>query len=182
MKLIKKILSFFLVIFLLTATHIFIINFLPFPFNRVNIVFSLLLLFLIISSDTKIIWLGIATFYLIDLFNGALFGTGIIVAIASMLIINWFQFNILTNKTSFSVFLSLFLGLFLHRVLFIMFLTVNNYFFYQKTPPYKEMAADIGWEISLSSAFVFLIYLAYSKLLKRLNPTRAKYAKQIQII
>lgn len=167
-------LRFFITISLILIAHIFVINFLPFPFNHINITFSLLLLFLTIGLDKKIIWLALIVSYFSELFSGAPFGIGIAATIISLLMINWFQLNILTNRSQYMVFLSLLLGVALYRVLFVVFLTVNSYFFHQKTLPYKEIIADAGWEILLSPVIIFLLYFLSSKFLKRLNPTRVK--------
>lgn len=174
MRLLWRTLRFLLAILLILTAHIFVINFLPFPFNHINITFSLLLLFLTIGSDKKIIWLGLIVSYFLELFSGAPFGIGMIATIISLLVINWFQFNILTNRSEYMVFLSLLLGITLYRILFVIFLAAGNYFSHQKAPPYKQIVADAGWEILLSSVVLFLLYVIGSKFLKRLNPARAK--------
>ena len=76
------------------------------------------------------------------------------------------------------MFLSLLLGITLYRTVFIIFLTVYNYFLRQQTLSYKEIIIDAGWEISLSSVVLFLIYFVGSEFFKRLNPG---YAKSIRI-
>lgn len=163
-----------LTILLIIVANIFVVNFLPFPFNYINITFSLLLLFLTVGTDKKIIWLGLIVSYFSELFSGSPFGIGMAATIISLLIINWFQLNILTNKSGYMVFLSLLLGLALYRTLFVLFLTINNYFFNQKPLSYKEILADAGWEIFLSSVVLFLLYFIGSKFLKRLNSARTK--------
>jgi hypothetical protein len=170
MRQLWRTLRFFITISLIVIAHIFVINFLPFPFNHINITFSLLLLLLTLNSNKKIIWLGLVVSYFLELFSGAPFGIGMAATIISLLIINWFQLNILTNRSGYMVFLSLLLGITLYRILFVMFLAVNKYFFHQKALAYKEIIVDAGWEIFLSSVILFLLYLIGSKFLKRFNP------------
>lgn len=174
LKLLWKTLRLLFIIFLIVAAQIFVINFLPFPFNHINIAFSLLVLFLTAGSDKKIVWLGLVVAYFSELFSGSPFGIGIAATIISLWIIGWFKLNILTNRSGYMVFLSLLLGVTLYRVLFIFFLSVNNYFSQQGALPYKQIIADTGWEILLSPIILFLLYFMVSKLLKRLNPSRAK--------
>lgn len=174
MQLLWRTLQLFLIILLILIAHIFVVNFLPFPFNYINTTFSVLLLFLTISSDKKIIWLGLIVSYFSELFSGSPFGIGMAATVISLLAINWFQLNILTNRSRYMVFLSLLLGTTLYRILFVLFLTINNYFFHQKALPYKEIVANAGWEILLSSVVLFLLYLIGSKILKRFNPMRVK--------
>ncbi len=172
MQLLWRALRLFLTILLILVAHIFVINFLPFPFNYINITFSLLLLFLTNSSNKKIIWLGLIVSYFSELFSGSPFGIGMAATIISLLVINWFQLNILTNRSGYMVFLSLLLGITLYRILFVLFLATNNYFLHQKALPYKEVIANAGWEILLSSVVLFLLHLIGSKFLKRLNLIR----------
>lgn len=174
MRLLWRTLLLLLAILLILITNIFVVNFLPFPFNHINITFSLLLLFLTVGSDKKIIWLGLIVSYFSELFSGSPFGIGMAATIISLLVINWFQLNILTNRSGYMIFLSLLLGLALYRTLFVMFLTANNYFSHQQTLFYKEIITDAGWEVLLSSVVLFLLYIMGSKFLKHLNPARAK--------
>ena len=172
MRLLWRTLRFFITIPLIVIAHIFVINFLPFPFNHINTALSLLLLFLTVSSDKKIIWLGLIVSYLLELFSGAPFGIGMAATIISLLAVNWFQLNILTNRSGYIVFLSILLGITLYRILFVIFLAIGDYFSHQKALPYKEIIADAGWEILLSSVVLFLLYIIGSKFLKRFNPAR----------
>ncbi len=174
MRLLWRTLLLLFTILAILIAHIFVVNFLPFPFNHINITFSLLLLFLTVNSDKNIIWLGLIVSYFSELFSGASFGIGIAATIISLLVINWFQLNILTNRSGYMVFLSLLLGVTLYRILFVILLTINNYFSHKATLSYAEIVADAGWEILLSSVVLFLLYFIGSKFLKRLNPARAK--------
>ena len=94
--------------------------------------------------------------------------------IISLLAINWFQLNILTNRSEYIVFLSLLLGITLYRILFVMFLAISRYFFHQEALAYKEIIVDAGWEILLSSIVLFLLYLIGSRFLKRFSLAHAK--------
>ncbi len=176
LQLFWRILRFVFIILAILTAHIFVINFLPSPFNHINIALSLLLLFLTADSDKKIIWLGLIISYLTELFSGAPFGIGIASTIISLLAINWFQLNILTNRSGYMVFLSLFFGVALYRALFIVFLSVNNYFSHREPLSYREIITVAGWEILLSSVVVFTIYFLYSLFLKKLNPGRKNSA------
>ena len=174
MRLLWRILLLFLTIFSILIAHIFVVNFLPFPFSSINITFSLLLLFLTARSDKKVIWLGLIVSYFSELFSGSPFGIGIAATIISLLAINWFQLNILTNRSGYMVFLSLLLGITIYRILFVVFLAISRYFLHQETLSYKEIIVDASWEILLSSVVLFLLQLIGSKFIKRLNLTPVK--------
>lgn len=111
---------------------------------------------------------------IISYFSGLLssmpYGIGMAAMVISLLAINWFQLNILTNRSGYMVFLSLLLGVALYRALFVVFLAINNYFSHQPTLPYLEIMANAVWEIWLSAIILFLSYLFSSKFLKKFNP------------
>ena len=168
--LIRALLLFIYLVLILTA-HIFIVNFLPYPFNHTNIIFAIFLLTITVSINNHTIWLVLITAYFSELLSSIPFGIGTASLLISLLIINWFQFNILTNRSIYMVFLSAVLGITLYRLLFIGLLTVHNYFFTLPTLPYKEIMVDAGWEILLSSLALFILYIIYNRIQKFFNPS-----------
>ncbi len=158
MKLFWKAIKLIFYIVLILSAHIFIVNFLPFPFNQINIIFSSLLLFLTISPGKNSMWLALIISYFSELFSSIPFGIATAALLISLLIINWFQLNILTNRSLYMVFLSAILGIILYRILFICLLTINNYFHNLPVLPYSEIVIDAGWEVLLSSLMVFALY------------------------
>lgn len=175
MALLWRAASLIFTVFLALMAQIFVINFFPFPFSQINTTISFLVLALSVSSDKKIILLVFLISYLSSLFSSIPFGIGIASTVISLLVIRWFQLNILTNRSGYMVFLSLFLGITLYKFLFILFLTLNNYFFRQDVMSYGEIALDSVWEIVLSSIVFFIIYLFSAKFFKRPNPVYIKY-------
>ncbi|HSR88972.1 MAG TPA: hypothetical protein VLK22_01040 [Candidatus Udaeobacter sp.] len=174
MKLLWKTFLFFISVLSILVIHIFVINFLPFPFNHLNIAFSSLLLFFTINQTQKIIWLSLAVSYFSELFNAIPFGINIAATIGALLIISWFQVNIITNRSEYMVFLSLALGTALYRFLFVIFLTVSNYFLHHESLSYQEIAKDLAWEVLLSSLVLFLFYFIITKLFRSLRIRRIK--------
>lgn len=174
MRLLWRIFIFFISVLLILITHIFVINFLPFPFNHINIAFSSLLLLFTTSSNKQVIWLSFVVAYFSDLFNAIPFGINIAATIICLLLINWFQLNIITNRSTYMLLLSLILGTALYRILFITFLTINNYFFHQEALLYKEIAKDLAWETLLTSLVLFLSYFFIKIFFKRLSSKRIK--------
>ncbi len=166
MKFLQKTLFLFLSVLLILVAHIFIINFLPYPYNHLNTVFGLLLFFLIIKPSRQIIWLAIILSYFLELLSGVPFGIGQVALIVSLLFINWFQLNILTNRSAYIVFISAIIGMVFYRTLFFTLLIVHNYFFNNLLLPGKEVFVDIFWEVLFSALEVFLLYFTYSKFIR----------------
>lgn len=166
MKFLQKILFLFLAVLLILIAHIFVINFLPYPFNHLNTVFGLLLFFLTIKPSRQIIWLAIILGYFLELLSGIPFGIGQASLIISLLIINWFQLNILTNRSAYIIFISAIIGMIFYRALFFTLLIIHNYFFNSSLLPGKEVFVDIAWEVLFSALEVFILYFVYSRLTK----------------
>ncbi len=174
MSVIWRTLSFIFTALLILTAHIFVINFFPFPFNQINIIIASLIFLSTINQSKKIIWLGLVVSYLSGLLSSTPFGIGMVATLISILAINWFQLNILTNRSGYMVFLSLLLGVAIYRILFVFFLAVNNYFSHNPALLYGEIIINAGWEILLSSVFVFLFYLLSSRFLKKPSPVYIK--------
>lgn len=171
MKLQRYFLLFLTILFILTL-HIFVINFLPYPYNHINTVFALLLLALTINPGPQIIWSAIIISYFFELLSGTPFGIGLLSFVISFFIINWFQLNILTNRSIHIIFISAVSGMIFYRLLFFGLLAVYNTVMGLPIFPQKETIIDIGWEILFSSLLVFFLYFIYTKLLK---PFRVNY-------
>lgn len=166
MKFLQKTLFLFLSVLVILVTHIFIINFFPYPYNHLNTVFGLLLFFLTIKPSRQIIWLTIILSYLLDLLSGIPFGIGQASLLFSLLIINWFQLNILTNRSTYIIFITAAIGIIFYRILFFSFLAIYNYFSNNPLLPGKEIFIGIVWEVLLSSLEVSILYFTYSKFIR----------------
>lgn len=159
MKFLGRVIWFFGIVLAMIAAQIFIINFLPYPFNQINFIFSILLALITAGAVKKVFWLALIVSYFLDLFSGAPFGLGIAATLLSLFFIKWLQFNIFTNRSIYMVFLSTIIGLALYRFLFILFLSVNNYFTGQTMGYYEQISAEAFWEIALSSVMLLLFYI-----------------------
>jgi hypothetical protein len=174
MKLLVRTLLFCIYIVFILVAHIFIINFLPYPFNHINFIFTISLLLITVSSDTKMLWLILIVSYCSELFSSMPFGVSTASLLISLLIINWFQLNILTNRSVYMIFLSAILGITLYRIVFIVLLTTHNYFLNLGALPYAEIIVETGWEILLSSLVLFILYAVNAKFIKFLRPSSRK--------
>lgn len=167
MKFLGKVVWFFGIALAMIAAQIFIINFLPYPFNQINFIFSILLALITAGAAKKVFWLALAVSYFLDLFSGAPFGLGVATTLLSLFFIKWLQFNIFTNRSIYMVFLSAIIGLALYRFLFILFLSVNNYFSGHAMGYYEQISAEAFWEITLSSVMLLLFYIFRYKVFGR---------------
>lgn len=148
----------------LTA-HIFMVNFFPFPYNRINAVFTILIFILITRQTRWVIWLALILSCFLELLSGIPFGIGQSSLIISLLVINWFQLNILTNRSAYIIFLLTFTGIIFYRFIFFTFLIIYNYFSGNPLIP-GNFFIGIFWEALSSALVVFILYIIYTKFVK----------------
>lgn len=167
MRSLASILLFILYMISILIGHIFVINFLPYPYNHLHVIFGILALSLSIGTNRKIILLALCTSYIAELFGSTPFGLNTLSLLLSLLMMHWLQFNIFSNRSFYMIFFSTLMGMSLYRGIFLASLTVNNYFLGLENLPYKEIIVDAGWEVLLTSIFTFVVYALYIKLAGR---------------
>lgn len=160
----------FLLIFLILVTQIFVINFLPFPFDHINVIILFLLWFIILSNNSTAIWLILLLSWLTELLSTTPFGVNLIALIATLLITSWLLTHVLTNRSIYLVWLLALLGLVIYRSIFFILLICLN-FLMLSFDLNKEIMMDIIWEIILTSATSGIFYLFSYKLIKKINPS-----------
>lgn len=170
MNWIGKFLKLILAITFILILQIFVVNFLPYPFNHINIIFLSMLWLIILASDTGVLWFGIFILYISDLFTSLPFGINSSSMLISLVLIGWFLLNIFTNRSLYMVFLSSIIGLTFYRILFFIFLGIYNLITHDSVLPAKEVLMDVAWEIILSSIALLVFYFISSKFIRKLNP------------
>ncbi len=172
MRLFWKTIFFLLAVIFILIGHVFVINFLPFPYNRLNIIFSILIFLLITRQGRQAVWLALILSYCIDLLSAVPFGIGQVSLITSLLAINWFQLTILTNRSGYIIFILTFFAVILYRAIFFFTLITYNYFISNPILPGKTILIDTVWETIFSASAVYITYTIYSKFIKKLARKR----------
>jgi len=178
---IGKILKLLFTVVLIITLQIFVVNFLPYPFNYINIIFLSMLWLVIIASDTRVFWLGLLILYICDLFTSSPFGINSSAMLISLVIAGWFLLNIFTNRSLYMVFLSSATGLILYRILFFGFMGIYNFLTHQPLFPGAEILSDVMWEVLLSSSVLLVFYFVSSKFIKKLDPNYISMTKEAVI-
>lgn len=161
--------SFSLIFFILVA-QIFVINFLPFPFDHINVIILSLLWLIILSNKPATIWLILLLSWLTELFSATPFGVDLIALMATLLITSWLLTHVLTNRSIYLAFLLALLGLVIYRSIFFILLICLNFL----KPSFvlnKEIIIAVTWEIILTGAASCVLYLFGYKLIKKIDPS-----------
>lgn len=155
--------------------HVLILNILPFPFNHLNIILIIFLWLIIYSGSERILWLALPLAFLLELFVSSPFGLTSVALIFTLMVMHWILRNIFTNRSLYIVFFAGFLGIAIFRFSFLTILLLINLFNSDFTLSWPEVLTNIFYEIVLTTALFFLIYLLTILFFKRLNPKYISY-------
>lgn len=167
---ILKYLKFIMVVALIFISHIFLINFLPYPLDRLNMIFFFLLWLIFSNSQINVYFAALFLGFFSELMISLPFGIVLSAMMASIVFITWFLRHIFTNRSPYIIFLAGALAIVSYRVLFLIVLTVFNIFSSRGVWPNKEMTLDIMWEALFTSLLLSISYLIISRFVKKLNP------------
>lgn len=99
------------------VAHLFFINFLPTPFNSINIVFLSLILFLIFNNSGNVVWFSFILHLLLDMYSVTSFGIYLFAGTISILFEYWFYRDLFTNRSIWALVAMTASGLLIFRVL-----------------------------------------------------------------
>lgn len=167
----------FLLIFFILITQIFVINFLPYPFDHINVIILSLLWLIILTNDSTIVWLILLLTWLIELLSATPFGIDIVAIMTTLLIMNWLLTHILTNRSIYLTFILTLLGLIIYRSVFSILLAIGNFIL----PSFnlnRETAITMILEIILTGLVGGICYLLSYKLIRKINPSYVSLKKK----
>lgn len=170
MRSIFKMLLLIAAIFLVFLTHTLFIYLLPYPANRINFLFIILLWLIIHKNDPLILWLALPLSFATELFSSLPFGLSTAALLFSLFLEHWLLLNIFTNHSWYIVLLSGFTALVSYRILF--FILVGTAVLFKATD-YSlrwSILPDLIVEGLINACALTLLYLASRLFSRRLNP------------
>lgn len=169
-----KFIAWTILLVLIFILHFVILSILPYPFNRLNIIFLALVWLIFFVGNPRVLLLVLPMAFFLELFSTAPFGLLSFALIVSLSALSWFLFNIFTNRSIFIVFLSGFLGIVVYRLLFFGTLFVVDFFIKKPFAVTTTMLPSLLYEASFTAVILTLFYLITSSFIKRLNPRYVK--------
>lgn len=171
MKKILKIAGILLTIFLISVANIFVINFFPFPYSRINLIFLYLLLVLIVDPDNSVVlWQGLALAFVSELFSSTPFGINMLSCMGTLVVSQWMLKNIFTNRSSYIVFLMSVLSIVLYRFQYFTYLSAGDFINHSVNSLNLHTFIGVFWEAFLTSAILFVLYFAGFRFNKKMDP------------
>lgn len=163
MKKLRKFLFLFCLTLLVVATHFFIVYALPYPFDKINIIFIYLILYLIYTESGTVVWLAFATHIFIEIFPSTTFGITLLSSSLSLLFSYWLYQLYITNRKWYGGVLLLLLTLFFYRFLYTIFLFFFNRFGSEEDIVWLPLFQLGFWEFLLTSLSFLVVFFILSK-------------------
>lgn len=170
MRFVFKMLLLIAAIFLVFLIHILFIYLLPYPANRINFLFIILLWLIIHKNDPLTLWLALPLSFATELFSSLPFGLSTAAILSSLFFEHWLLLNIFTNHSWYIALLCGFTALVSYRLLFFILvgaavlLKATDYSLHWSVFP------DLIIEGLINACALTALYLAGRLFSKRLNP------------
>lgn len=180
MKRLLKIIFYIIFILAVFLAHLSLINCLPHPFHNINLPFLAILWFVILTAESRSLYLALPLAFVLELYASAPFGANSGALIFSLGIITWFLLNIFTNRSFYIVILSSFLGTLLYRLLHVaftlfadFFVALNQTLFFS----WGDFMVETLWEMLFTSVLATIFYIITYLSFRGLNPKYIKIDK-----
>lgn len=157
-------------IFLIFFVHTLLIYLLPYPVNRLNFLFIILLWLIIYKNDPLILWVALPLSFSTELFSSAPFGLSTAALLFSLFLEHWLLLNIFTNHSWYIALLCGFTALLSYRILFLIFMSGAALLKITDYSLQWSILPDLLMEGAINACALTALYLASRSFSKRLNP------------
>ncbi len=159
----------FIILILFVVIHSLVANFLPYPFNLINIFVVLFMAEVYLRRDSQV-GVFLAMGFLLDIFSVNLFGVNIISIFFAYIMMEWLLKNFLSNSHFYTVFLAAGLSVFWFRLVYLLIIFSYNFFTAAANFFNVQLLIDWLWEGLMTALFSTLIYLLFFRLSRVVNP------------
>lgn len=162
MRLVIKALVGVLLIVLTAGLHFAFSQILPFPANKVNVIYGVILTILLITQKGSVVWLSFILHYIVELYTTTPFGIVLFSGTMSTLIMYWLATELFTNpRTIVAIGLGA-VGIVLYRLAYSGMLLLFSIFDEQLASIWSiELLGIYLWELLFTTLFIVLLHLLY---------------------
>ena len=164
-------LGIFFGVVLLVGFHIGLSYILPYPFSKINILFTVLIIMLLWWNSGLVVWLTFFSYFFLELYTATPFGVVLFSATVSMLFAYWLYQSFFTNRSLYGAVALTASTLFFYRFFYIFLIVALKMFKVVNFIPWQQFFLTFFWEFFLTIFAVGILYSIYSHFSKRLNAT-----------
>lgn len=151
----------------LVISHFFLSYSLPFPLNTINILFAVLIVYMIVSESGVIVWMAFFTHLCIELYSVTPFGIILASSTLSLLFTFWMFQYVFTNRSWYSAIFLTFISLLLYRSISFLFLVLYDFMTKTENIPWSKSIVLAAWELLFTEMVVLVLYTLLSQFYKK---------------
>lgn len=153
----------FLFVFLLTLfvllIHFTIAYTLPYPYDKINILFIYLTFFLLFTQSGTVVWVAFLTHIFIEVFPSTIFGVTLLSSSLAFLFSYWLYIYYIINRKWYGATTLVIFTLIVYRILYSVFLFFGQKFTSDSISlEWRELWQLALWELLVTSIFFIIIY------------------------
>jgi len=156
--------------FLIFLIHILFIYLSPYPINRLNFLFIILLWLVIYKNNPFVLWAALPLSFSAELFSSLPFGLSTAALLFSLFMEHWLLLNIFTNHSWYIVLLCGFTALISYRILFLTFISGAALFKMTDYSLQWNFFSDLLVEGLINAGALTSLYLFSRLFSRRFNP------------
>ena len=164
-------LAFIMVIMSLQVGLLFL---LPYPFNKVNVLFAVLSILVLLKDSGRIVWLAFLVHFLIDLYTVTPFGVVLSSGTVAFLMMYWLYRSLFTNRTIGAVLSITAIGLTIYRLLYSLLFALTVQFGASAAISWQPLFIIYVWEMIFTLLITGIFYLGLLWFIPRFNVTLVK--------
>lgn len=165
----SSIFRFFGILFLflsIVALQLTVSNLLPYPLDKVNIIFAVLILYLLFKGSGAVVWFAAGLHLLVELYSATPFGIVLFASTFGILIVFWLARVLFTNPSPHVAAGLLVLGLVSYRVLYTLLLGLHAAIFHSLNFKLIFLLRLFAWELLCTLVVTLSLYLLFSAFIK----------------
>ncbi len=171
---IKLLLAAFMVTFL-SISNVSVAYLLPYPLDKLNIIFVALILIIVFRGTGISVWLVFFSYFIIELYTITPFGVTLTSATWGALFCYWLYQHVFTNRSWYAVLGLSILTLISYRLFYIALLFLTTLFKTEGTVSMFLLFPIYGWEILLTTGTVGVLYATISPFVKKLDTATLRW-------
>ncbi len=167
MRKLLRLLALILITLSVVVFHFTIAYTLPYPYDKINVLFIYLLFYLLWSQSGSVVWVAFLTHIFIEVFPSSAFGVTLLSSTMACVFSYWLSVYYITNKKWYSAAVLMMFTLLCYRIFYSFFLFIAQRLGENTLNIEWRELWQLGiWEIVLTSLVFTLLYLLFYKFSK----------------
>ncbi len=151
--------------------HLFFVDVLPFPYNRLNVTIIFGLVSIIMIGNSKILWWFLPPLMIEELFIAMPYGINIIAIFSAFVFFNWCLQSVFVSRSLLIVWLVALATILGYRVLlYFMLFSFGSFSLETLMMSWGNISLEIMWELILTGMMLVIIYIPLMMFVKKLQP------------